>query len=440
MGWIGDHPRLFALLLSIVAAGALILFGQYAAAILCAYYAAGVIYYSIREPESEIAIQQDDRDQELEHLGREFVQCLIRGGITPQKDEPFECVEAEPVRFVYYPMTYGTTLKKLEQIAEQSQATFKAIRYAIEQLPQNKEGYFGYSIAFFAESEIDELARTEVFYKDIEHEQPTYKKIPVGIFTDKNGDKPSIAYVSFDGANMLLGALPRCGKSCLLQTIACGLARCPAERIILCSSKCLDFQFLSPRVELYQKPQEILNALKQVNEIAEKRKEYCVQNGLKQVTDFSISMPHLIVIFDEYGTVRGSLVEDPDGKKPRKIGEEIERELIKTVSQNAFAGIQVVLASQRLSSTVISTDLRDLIGGNLVSFANGSAASDTMIFDTRADEARASEIPVTAKGVGYIYTEGVMDKPKLFKAALVDEETQKRIAEETKHLIPTGEN
>lgn len=419
--------------------GVLIVFGQYAAALLCAIYPAGVIYYSLFHPECEVAVQQDRRDIEQEALGKKFIECLKQGGISPQDEEPFACVETDPVRFVYYPMTYGTTGEKLDLIAEQSQAIFKAIRHSVEQLPQNEAGHFGYRISFYAESEIDALARLGVSYSDIAHEQPTYEKIPVGLFLNEEGNEPSIAYVSFAGANMLLASLPRCGKSCMLQTIAVGLARCQAERIILCSSKCLDFQFLSPRVELYQDPEAILNTLKQVNRIAEKRKKYCEENHLKKVEVFTSKRPHTVLILDEYGVIKSSTIEDPDGKKPRKIGEEIERELIRTVSQNAAFGIQVAITSQRLSSNVISTELRDLIGGTKCSFASGSAVNDTMIFDTRADEARACEIPITAKGVGYIYTEGLMNKPMLFKSALVDDETEKRIAKETTHLIPTGE-
>jgi hypothetical protein len=215
-----------------------------------------------------------------------------------------------------------------------------------------------------------------------------------------------------------------------------GLCQCEAERVVILSSKTLDFQYLHPRAELYEEPEEILKALLKINDEAELRKIYCKINKFKKIEHFTTYCPHITIIVDEYGVIKSSTTVDAANKKPRKIGEEIERELIKIVSQDAFAGIQVVITSQRLSSTVISTDLRDLIGGTAISFAAKSFKSCEMVFDTLADKARACDIPVTAKGVGYIYIEGAMNEPRLFKAALVDEKTEGVISQQTQHLRP----
>ena len=87
-------------------------------------------------------------------------------------------------------------------------------------------------------------------------------------------------------------------------------------------------------------------------------------------------------------------------------------------------------------SGLVDTTTRSLLTSNLLGFSSGDARSDEMLFDTRADEAPSCEIPISSKGVGYIFCEGFMNKPRLFKAAYIDEKTEKRIVEETKHLRP----
>ena len=95
------------------------------------------------------------------------------------------------------------------------------------------------------------------------------------------------------------------------------------------------------------------------------------------------------------------------------------------------------MVSQKISVDVLPSMGREQLA-NKVSFSSGSSRSDEQIFEEKAEEARACLIPISAKGVGYIYCEGSMAKPRMFKSAYIDEQTEREVARSTKHLKPRG--
>lgn len=63
MEWVEDHLRLTILLLGFVVGGVSLLFGLYAVAVIPLWLSLGTIYFSIKHPESEVSLQQDERDR-----------------------------------------------------------------------------------------------------------------------------------------------------------------------------------------------------------------------------------------------------------------------------------------------------------------------------------------------------------------------------------------
>lgn len=446
MDWVTDHPRLTVIIVLFAICGVMAVLGRYTAALALSLFPLRAVYLSIAHPENEAAIQQDRRDRQTKELGGHFLECLRKGGIEVMEDEEYECVNADPPCFRYYPMTYGVSPKRVEEIAEASIPAFGAIRAQVERLPQNDAGFFGYEITLHSKTELEVLSEMKVEYGDIASEEPTNKAIPIGKFEDG-----TTATISLDGkAGALLGGMPRTGKSVLLNSIIASLSKCGgarssrmggSQRIVVISSKILDYAAFEDRAELYQDPEDILRALKEINEEVERRKKYCQRNRLKKIETFTPDMPHIAVLVDEFAVIKTTTIPDPGGKKPRRIGVEIEEEVFRLVSQGAFSGAFCLITSQRLSTNVISGDLRSLLaGGVLISFASGDQNSDEMIFGSRCVEARAHQIPVMAKGIGYVYCEGDMDAPRMFKAAMLAPEEEERIARETKKLKPKGIN
>lgn len=444
MEWVIRHPRLALTIALFIISGVLAILGYHAAALLLSLFPIRAVWVSIAHPESEEAIQQDKRDNRKEELGSRFIECLAKGGIAVSEEEQYECVGEDPPRFCYYPMGYGVSRKRLGDIAEASLPIFGGIRSKVELLPQNDAGFYGYEITLHEKTELDVLSQMSVEYEDIASEKPTNKAIPIGKLEDGR-----VVTISLDGkAGALLAGMPRTGKSVLMNSIIASLSRCGEEpgrqdggsqRIVVCSSKTLDFIEYEQRVELYENPEDILSVLKQINEEVERRKRYCEANRLKKMEVFTPEMPHVALLVDEWAVLRMATIADQNSKKPRRIGDECQEQLFKIVSQGAFAGVFTLITSQRLSTNVISGDLRSLLaGGILISFASGDQNSDEMVFGSRCVEATACQIPVMAKGVGFVYCEGDMDEPRMFKAAMLKPEEEARIAEETKRLKPKG--
>ena len=429
-GWLEDHPRLTALLVSMVL-GVVFANSRHPLAVPFLAAVAAIVYATAVRPEWRIAVQEDARTRDRRRALRRFMGCLERAGIEVYEDETrVECCDADPPRFFVATTGYGMTRQRLAAMCEEALPTFGAVRYTLERVPTTGGGY-GYDVAFHQTAATEALEALEVRYEDIVGERPTYKRVPVGLFEDG-----TTAAISLDNRNALVGGLPRSGKSVLLSVLITGLCRCDGERIVVLSPKALDFQAFAPRAEIYQQPDEMLEALRRVGDEIERRKEYCERTRRKKIDRFTMERPHIAIIVDEYAVIRNAQTQEDGGRKPRKIGMEIEQELFAIVSQGAFSGCQVCLTSQRLSSNVISTDLRDICAGNLVSFANGSETSDQMIFGEYAGAAPASQIPIRAKGVGYLFAEGDMEQPRLFKCALTDMETEARVAEQNKERKP----
>lgn len=433
MEWIEDHLRLFVLLFGFAVSGVLALFGLYAASLFSLWFPLGIIYHSIKHPDSEISLHQDKKGRQRKHLKGQFLECLRDGGIEPFEDEQFECLNDNPIRFVYHPTSYGSTKEKLEHIANAALPTFKAIRVEMRDLEPNDDGYFGYEIVYYTETEISTLTAMPVRFTDM-NEKPSREKIPIGRYA--TGET---AYMSLDGCvGGMISGQSRSGKSAATSSLIAMLSQLENERLIVCSNKIMDFKNYEGRAELYDDSIAILDVIKDLNEEAERRKRYCLTHGLKKITNYAPELPHITLIIDEYAILRTTVIEDPDGKKPRKIGDEVDRAVFVAASRNAAYGMSIFLITQRFMSGLVDTTTRSLLTSNLLGFSSGDARSDEMLFDTRADEAKACEIPISSKGVGYIFCEGTMDKPRLFKAAYIDEKTEKRIASETEHLRPKG--
>lgn len=243
--------------------------------------------------------------------------------------------------------------------------------------------------------------------------------LPIGRYAD--GDPVCI---SLREMNCLMNGNPRSGKSVCLSAIVCQLMRCNNEAIYILSPKILDFANFAGRCELVQDPRKMLSFLGWLQHENERRKQFCIANDMKKLTEFNNEYPHVTVVIDEYTVI----------KMNQDHGKEIENQVMKLVAETGFAGFSFIIATQRASSKNMSTDLRDLITGVRVCFACSTEESTKMVFDCDYRIALAHKIPSSAKGVGYISVAG--QQPKLFKSAFVSQQDEKRITNQTLELKP----
>lgn len=417
--------RLYVLGASLTFGTILLINGDYLLSVVAFLPAVAIIYATICNPLSAIALQADGRSRAKACSYNLFIDALYFGGVidehTEDGDFHLECLDApEPDVFVLWTKQAGKSLSDIEDACKASLLAFDASEVLIEQVPNAIRKNGTYKITFSKANPIEDLTRRYISITSLGGSYPDVGKIPVGEFCDG-----SPVEVSLKEANMLVNGNPRSGKSVFLSVLICQLCKCQNERIVIMSPKLLDFaNFTSAHAcTLVSDPQKMLNVLQSLQDENARRKELCLASGQKKISSFSSDTPHITVIIDEYTVVRKAIIQE---KKPRKIGEEIELELMKLVAETGFAGISFVIATQRVSSTNISTDLRDLISGTRVSFATETEEANRMIFGPMAKSAPCHLIPTTAKGVGYISTSGAT--PRLFKSAIATDLDEKSYA------------
>lgn len=242
-------------------------------------------------------------------------------------------------------------------------------------------------------------------------------KLPIGMYADG-----SPVFMSLESRNALINGNPRSGKSVCLSALICSLLRCDNEHVIIMSPKILDFQRFAPAVELIKDADVMLERLKALKEESEARKLYCEQKFLKKIEPSLYSVyPHITVIVDEFTVIKKSTKADDKGKTI-KIGEQIEAEIMKLIAETGFAAFSFVLSTQRVSSTNMSTDIRDIVSGNRISFATSTPETDRMIFGEYATYAPCYEINRYQVGCGYISVDDAIPVP--FKGAFATEQDE----------------
>lgn len=239
------------------------------------------------------------------------------------------------------------------------------------------------------------------------------ESLPIGRYADG-----SPVLISLSSRNCLMNGNPRSGKSVCLASLICSLLYCPYERVYILSPKILDFQAFAGAARLCKEADEMERVLEDVRMEAERRKVYCEEHRLKKISDFSFEMPHITVIVDEYTVIRKKTATDDKGKVV-KVGERIEASIMKLIAETGFAGVSFVISTQRASSQNMSTDTRDIISGNRISFATSSIETNKMIFGDMAEFAPCHEITRGQVGVGYISVDDGLPRP--FKGALTTE-------------------
>ena len=420
-------PRPARLLLLIFSLASSIVGAMMAAAplfFLGLWVSAVIIYKSIRDPKSWIALQQDGRNREDVNRFNRFVDALAAGGVIDAEtlEEDIEIEEDAPLVYTVRLHQFGKTGDQLQKACAASLNAIGAVDVEVKQTAPSE-----YIAVFSPEFPHQILSDTPCAYDDLVDDDITIQRLPVGVFLDG-----SPVEINLESRNMLLNENPRSGKSVLLSCLVADLARInachyrkggkkPIERVIVMSPKILDFQtFEGCGIRLVQDIEEMTAALNEVHAEAEARKAWCVAHNYEAVGG------HITVVIDEYTVIKTSTIEDEKGKTV-KIGDLIEQKIMRLVAETGFAAISFVLATQRVSSTNMSTNLRDLIAGARCSFATETIESTKMILGDYASEASCHDITTDQKGVGYISLDGV--RPRPFKGAYASEADERAAAD-----------
>jgi DNA segregation ATPase FtsK/SpoIIIE-like protein len=242
-----------------------------------------------------------------------------------------------------------------------------------------------------------------------------WQPVPVGV--DENGRNVTI---SLPEHNVLLGGEPGAGKSVALSLLVAAAALDPAATLWLFDGKRVELapwgacaaRLIGPDLA------EAIAALEQLRTEMDCRYAQLLAWGRRKVSPDDGLGLHVVVI-DELALFLAS--------GERRQRDRLAEALRDLVARGRAAGVIVLAATQKPSSDVIPTSVRDLFGFRWALRCATREASDTILGSGWASEgASAAAIDPTSRGVSYLLHEGGV--PVRMRAAYLDDDTIARIA------------
>lgn len=235
-----------------------------------------------------------------------------------------------------------------------------------------------------------------------------WQPVPIGLDVDGNA-----VAMSLPEHNLLIGGEPGAGKSAALSLLVAAAALDPAVTLWLLDGKQVELAPWESCAARLIGPSlgdaiEVLDHLRAEMDVryaqllAWKRRKVSPEDGLGL---------HVVVI-DELALYLAS------GEK--KTRDRVSESLRDLVARGRAAGVIVLAATQRPSSDIVPTSIRDLFGFRWAMRCATRDASDTILGSGWATEGyAASDIDPASRGVGYLLHEGGV--PVRMRAAYVDD-------------------
>ena len=222
-----------------------------------------------------------------------------------------------------------------------------------------------------------------------------YQPVPVGI--DEDGHPVAL---SLPWHNVLAGGEPGAGKSSGLNMLVAAAALDPGVRLTLLDGKLVELavwrRIASASVEV--SVAEAIGVLRVLQAEMNERYRYLLDSGRRKVTPGD-GLPLHVVVCDELA----HYLTFGDRKETTEFAN-LLRDL---VSRGRAAGVVVLAATQKPSSDVIPTSLRDLFGFRWSFRCATPQASDTILGSGWASQGwSAAKIDAASRGVGLLLHEG----------------------------------
>jgi S-DNA-T family DNA segregation ATPase FtsK/SpoIIIE len=221
--------------------------------------------------------------------------------------------------------------------------------------------------------------------------------------------------------NMLIGGEPGAGKSALLNVVVAHAALSLNCRLCLIDAKQVELGQWRHCADLFVGPNldQALILLTRLQIMMDRRYVYLLDCERRKIAAVDTFNPYLLAI-DEIAYFSATVGD----KKSQEKFATLLRDL---VARGRAVGIIVVAATQRPSSDIIPTSLRDLFAWRFAGRCTTNSSSDIILGHGWAQQGwSANTISPTNPGVGLLIAEDGM--PSLVKVAYLDDTTCAAIA------------
>lgn len=258
--------------------------------------------------------------------------------------------------------------------------------------------------------------------------EPSYTAIPFGV--DENHQPLSLGLLAM---NQLLGGIPGGGKSGGLTTLITGISKLPNVALIGLDPKLVELQLWEDRFSRIEITAEgASEVLALLLEEMDRRYRWLRGKKLKKFTpqEFSTEFPLIVMVIDELAELVAA-GGSPDEKKA-----DVDRSLAirRLIAKGRAAGIVVITATQKPSSDVIPTGLRDLIQLRVAYATTNGDMTDTILGKGMGQMGGlAHVIPADMQGTCYVIAE-TSRTPIRARTYWVPDDDVEGLAASTAHL------
>jgi hypothetical protein len=255
--------------------------------------------------------------------------------------------------------------------------------------------------------------------------------IPVGV-----GEDGDVVEVSLPERNVLIGGEPGAGKSVAISMLVAAAALDPYARLSLFDGKLVELSMWRRCADHFVGADlnRAIEVLKELRADMEDRYGYLMDEGRRKITRGDQDrFPLRLVVIDELAVFTAGL-----GGEDKKLAAECSNLFRDLVSRGRAAGIIVVGATQKPSSDIVPTALRDLFGFRWAMRCSTPQASDTILGSGWATQGfTASSIDGRDRGVGFLLSEGGW--PVRLKSYYLSDEDLRTLAKRAEALRSADE-
>jgi DNA segregation ATPase FtsK/SpoIIIE, S-DNA-T family len=241
---------------------------------------------------------------------------------------------------------------------------------------------------------------------------------PVYVGIDEFGQPVHIPMIY---RNILIGAEPGGGKSNLINNLVAYAALCADCRLVLIDGKQVELGQWEQVADVFVGPDvaRAITTLRRLQSVMDNRYTFLRNKGRRKIARGDEVAPILVAI-DEIAYFSATVGD-------RKTQETFSATLRDLVARGRAVGIMVVAATQRPSSDIIPTSLRDLFAWRFAGRCTTDVSSDIVLGHGWASRGwTANEIDPGNPGAGLLIAEGGM--PQRVKTAYLSDEDCARIA------------